>query len=251
MPYLNLDPNYPDHPKTVRLISVLGDTADAYPIRLWAYCARIHPKDGALRGYSDSEIEAIMRWKGTSGEAVRAMTALGFLKRTKRGYFCTDWLQHQGHLEAFSRRARAAAEARWSSNASSMRQAVPKAKSSNAPTNYTNHTNRTNQPADPSMIFSREFLAFWDAYPRKMGQAASARAWNDLSPVPSLVIEIMGALAQHKAGWTAKATPFEYIPAPSKWLSEHRWKDELTAPDAEGEAARQMTKKYFEEVDGR
>ena len=83
MPYLNLDPNYPDHPKTVRLIGLLGDMADALPIRLWSYCARIHPKDGSLKGYQDSEIEAIIKWRGAPGKAIESMLAVGFIKRTE------------------------------------------------------------------------------------------------------------------------------------------------------------------------
>lgn len=113
MPYLNLDLNYFDHPKTRRLLVLLGPSADVYPLRLWAYCGKIHAKDGELRGYSEAEIEAIIGWKGIRKEAVRALTKVGYLTHSKRGFACVDWHQHQGHLEAFSRRSATANKARW------------------------------------------------------------------------------------------------------------------------------------------
>jgi hypothetical protein len=130
MPYLNLDPNYFEHPKTVRLMAWLGETADVFPIRLWAYCAKIHPADGTLKGYSEVEVEAVIKWRGDTGKAVKALMAVGYLKRVPKGFQCVDWKQHEGHLEAFSRRAKAAADARWSKYASS----TPKAELSNTPT---------------------------------------------------------------------------------------------------------------------
>ena len=144
MPYLNLDPNYFDHPKTKRLVGLLGPMADVLPIRLWSYCARVHAKDGAMRGYTASEIESVIRWSGAPNKAVRAMTEVGYIVKSKRGYACKDWHQHQGHLEAFSRRGKIAAAAKWKAYAKGMPNALHKSKSSNAPTNHTNHTNHTN-----------------------------------------------------------------------------------------------------------
>lgn len=129
MPYLNLDPNYPEHPKTIKLIAWLGELGDAIPIRLWAYCARIHPKDGHMKGYSEDAVETVIRWRGEQKKAVNGLIAAGFIRKTKSGFICTDWRQHQGHLEAFSRRGRAAAKARWNKYATS----IAKPKTSNAP----------------------------------------------------------------------------------------------------------------------
>lgn len=137
MPYLNLDPNYFEHPKTRRLVGLLGPMADVLPLRLWAYCAKIHPVDGAMKGYAESEVESLIGWTGTRGAAIKALLRVGFLKpvdNAKRpvdnGFSCVDWKQHQGHLEAFSRRGKVAAKARWaayaSSNASSNAKDGPK-----------------------------------------------------------------------------------------------------------------------------
>ena len=114
MPYLNLDPNYPDHPKTIRLIARLGPTADIFPIRLWAYCARIHPRDGYMKGYTDQEVEAVIKWHGEPGLALKNLLAVGFIREgPSGGYICHDWRDHEGHLESFSRRGKAANKARW------------------------------------------------------------------------------------------------------------------------------------------
>lgn len=133
MPYLNLDPNYFDHSKTRRLIAILGPGSDIFPIRLWAYCARHHPKDGTLKGYRTVEIEGLIGWLGTRGEAVGALKRVCFIAGSERAYRCVDWVQHEGHLVAFSRRGKAAANARWAKYATSMPQAMQKHHFSNAP----------------------------------------------------------------------------------------------------------------------
>src|SRR6185369_14826375 len=125
-----LDVSYHEHPKTIRLMALLGPLADALPVRLWAYCAKVHPKDGAMIGYKASEVEAAIRWRGKPGKAVRAMLSTGFIQRVDNGYACHDWHDHEGHLEAFSRRAKAGAKASWDKYASS----TDKHSSSNAPT---------------------------------------------------------------------------------------------------------------------
>lgn len=131
MPYLNLDLSYFEHPKTRRLIGILGPGADVYPIRLWAYCARVHPSDGRMRGYTNSEISAIISAVGDSDKIVGALVSVGFISQYEDGYSCHDWLAHEGHLIAFSRRGKVAAKARWKRYATS----IAKSKTSNATSN--------------------------------------------------------------------------------------------------------------------
>ncbi len=145
MPYLNLDTNFFDHPKTRRLVGLLGPMADILPIRLWAYCAKIHPVDGAMKGYSEAEIEGVIHWSSAElspGSAVKALVKVGYLKRVGKGFACVDWEQHEGHLAAFSRRGKVAAKARWDKYATSNAQASP----SIAPTNHTIHS----KPSTPT-----------------------------------------------------------------------------------------------------
>lgn len=137
--YLNLDVNFFEHPKTRRLVSLLGPNSDILPLRLWAYCAKYHPLDGRLKGYSETEIEGIIGWTGEPGLALKSMGRVGFILGQETGYQCVDWLQHEGHIAAFSRRGKTAAKARWSKYATSMPKALQNGTSSNAPT-IPNHT---------------------------------------------------------------------------------------------------------------
>lgn len=113
MPYLNLDLDYHDHPKTKRLVGLLGRGAEALPIRLWCYCGKYHADDGKLTGYSAQEIESICTWWGRKGEMIDAFIKVGFLTRMEDGFQVHEWSDHQGHLGVFKERASTAAKARW------------------------------------------------------------------------------------------------------------------------------------------
>jgi hypothetical protein len=140
MPYLNLDLDYFDHPKTVRLVGLLGRGADLLPIRLWSYCGKFHAENGELTGYSPEEIEAALKWWGQPGRALEALLRPfkekpGFLERIESGYKVHDWEKINGHIAALKERATAAANARWDKYRSADAQALPKHSLSNAPGN--------------------------------------------------------------------------------------------------------------------
>lgn len=171
MPYLNLDPNYFDHPKTRRLAVILGPMSEVLPLRLWAYCAKIHPRDGVMKGYSADEVNAILGWRKPPEAAINALVKVGYLRRTETGFSCVDWRQHQGHLDAFSRRGKMAAKARWDAYASSRR----KHSNGPAPAVLTNHTNPTNDGA----AFTPPTLDEVKAYCKDRGGIVDAQAWHD------------------------------------------------------------------------
>jgi hypothetical protein len=245
MPYLNLDFEYFSHPKTVRLVSLLGKGAEMLPIRLWIYTGKFYSESGILSDHSAGEIESLVGWWGKEGVMVAAMVKVGFLRQEGSGYHVHDFSQHQGHIQDFKERAKKGAAERWaryraaSSNASSITKQCP------VP-NLLIPNQTIKRDFGLGMPFEPEFLKFWDAYPRKLGQKAASDAWNALSPSPEQVIEIMGALAQHKLVWTDP----QFIPAPGKWLSEHRWKDDLSRPGhGEAEKDRKLSEAYFKEVE--
>ncbi len=123
MPYLNLDLDYFTHPKTSRLVGLLGRGAAELPIRLWAYCGKHHSESGNLTGYSAQEIETVVGWWGGTGKMVEAMLNVGFLDKIENGFRIHGWKEHAGHLSVFKKRAKSAAKERWKkyarSNASS------------------------------------------------------------------------------------------------------------------------------------
>lgn len=113
MSYLNLDLDYREHPKTIRLIGLISPEADVYPIRLWAFCGKYFPKDGCLEGYSEAEVEGAVGWRGQAGKLIAAMLKTGFIGKSRRGFFCHDWKMHNGHIEALKSRNQKVALARW------------------------------------------------------------------------------------------------------------------------------------------
>lgn len=120
MPYLNVDPDYFTHPKTVRLIGLLGRGAEVLPLKLWAYVSKHHCGDGRLTGYLNQEIETLIGWWGEEGRAVQALVECGqhlgkrgFLEKDEKGLKVHDWKAHEGHISALRKKAKHAAETRW------------------------------------------------------------------------------------------------------------------------------------------
>lgn len=138
MQFLNVDINYFDHPKTRRLVGLLGRGADVLPIKLWSYCGKYRPESGRLTDHSAQEIESIVGWWGNQGRLMEVLLQLGFVERDGEGFKVHDWLETQGHLAMFKERAKKGAAARWGrdapSNASSNAQASDK-QCANQPTN--------------------------------------------------------------------------------------------------------------------
>jgi hypothetical protein len=113
MKSVNVDLNYFTHPKTTRLIRLLGKGAEAIPIRIWCYCGTHMPEDGVLKGFSAAEIEMIAEWKGEPGKAIKALKIVGFLDKKGKDYAVHGWLEHQGHLAVMQRLSDRAREKRW------------------------------------------------------------------------------------------------------------------------------------------
>lgn len=137
-PCINLDPDYFQHPKTLRLVHALGKGSEALPIKLWCHCAKHHAKDGRLAGYSAREIEAVVGWWGTAGHAVRTLLQVGYLEREEDGTFrIHDWEAYEGHIFAMHLKGQQMARARWDKlkgkDAVSIAPAMPEQCSSNAP----------------------------------------------------------------------------------------------------------------------
>lgn len=140
MPAINIDLDYFEHRKTKRTVGLLGRGADLLPIKLWRFCGKFHPDDGKLIGYSDQEIESACDWWGEKGKMVEVFVTLVWLEPIENGYQVHDWIEHQGHLKAYRKRAKDAAASRWgrirdaTSIATSNRQAMQNAPPSNAST---------------------------------------------------------------------------------------------------------------------
>lgn len=165
---INLDSDYPTHPKVYRLIDLLGRSAEILPIRLWCWCAKHHGDGGVSSGLSTQEIETAMRWWGGPGKAVDALFQAGFLdKHAKHGHFVIhDWDERNPHAKVYHERAKKAATARWakrekpppvfdaSSNASSNASSMLQASIKNAQIQYLNTSPRARvrEPPAPDTV---------------------------------------------------------------------------------------------------
>lgn len=143
MPFLNLDLNYEDHPKTKRLVGLLGRGAELIPIRIWSYCGKYHAENGEMTAHSPQEIESIVKWWGKPGQAVGAMLKVGFLEKIKGGFRVHDWKETQGHIHALKLQAKHAAQKRWASLREKHAVGMPSASPTQSPVPFRTEPNRT------------------------------------------------------------------------------------------------------------
>lgn len=81
--------------------------------------------------------------------------------------------------------------------------------------------------ARASPPYTREFEAFWQAYPRKVGKDAAFRVWKRKRHELPPPAELAAILARqcHCEQWQRDGG--QYIPHPATWLNGGRWQDEL------------------------
>ncbi|NJB67525.1 hypothetical protein GGQ74_001165 [Desulfobaculum xiamenense] len=75
--------------------------------------------------------------------------------------------------------------------------------------------------------YTIEFLQFWDAYPKQVGQDDAWRAWTAVCgrmDFPGLAT-LLHALHEQGEGDDWRRDGGRYIPLPAKWLTSGRWKD--------------------------
>lgn len=206
MPSINLEVNYFEHRKTVRLVSSLGVGTDLLPIRLWTYAAKHHKADGRLAGYLPAEIEHIMGWRGEKGLAVEALVKVGFLDPLPEGgYQVHDWLDHAGHLAIYSERAKAASAKRWSKKAKDCPPDASSIPSSIASRNASSNANAVQCNANTVCVASAEIppdlveLAGqldWPTPEPIIGSWLADRGWKP----PDIKEALLEALAREKKG---------------------------------------------------
>lgn len=196
MPDINLDCDYFDHPKTRRLIGLLGRGAAELPLRLWTYCGKFHPESGRLAGHSAQEIESIVQWWGKSGDMVNAMLRVGFIEEEKDGTLSVhNFKDRQGHIAALKERGKKAAVARWAklrgdatSNAQTLleQSSLPAVPAKPAVPTKKKAAETAAIPSD--LEASRIEIEDWLAYKREKGQTYKAKGlealWRKFREIP-------------------------------------------------------------------
>jgi len=75
------------------------------------------------------------------------------------------------------------------------------------------------------VVYTAEFEAFWQIYPRKVGKAEAAKAW---AQIPANCVQwALDAIPCHAAYWRREKTQQKYIPHASHWLRKEHWTDVL------------------------
>lgn len=68
------------------------------------------------------------------------------------------------------------------------------------------------------------FDAFYQAYPKKVGKDDARKAWNKKKPP---LADVLKAIEQYKLTPQWNKDDGQFIPNPSTWLNQGRWKDEI------------------------
>lgn len=117
---------------------------------------------------------------------------------------------------------------------------VPPTKMSGAGDIFVTHNKKenkkeTNTPKSPpggsegSDIWDQEaFERFWQLYPKKKDKKAAIQEWNKLRADRNLMRIMAAALRRQMASEEWLRDKGRAVPYPCRWLSHHRWEDELT-----------------------
>jgi len=114
---IRLDAEFVNHPKTKRLIRVLGHEGFYALVSLFSNVAKIYPK-GRLKNCDEIDIADMANWDKDPDKLVAALMdeKIGFLELVDGEYCIHDWEDNQPyvyHSDKRSEKAKKAAEARW------------------------------------------------------------------------------------------------------------------------------------------
>ena len=81
---------------------------------------------------------------------------------------------------------------------------------------------------------SGDFDEFWTTWPeaRRIAKADALKAWQQLSPAPALVQDILAAVRAQSQSRSWQSDGGKYIPYPHRWLGKRRWEDAPPAAQA-------------------
>lgn len=263
MPWIRLDDQFPDHPKTVA----------AGPMAAWlfvcgiGYCNRLLTDGviptGQVRKLADVD---------NAMELAARLVEVGLWEAVEGGYRVHDFLDYQPSAEQVKaeRVGNAQRQQEWRERQKDKRNGVSNAVTapvSNAPRNgpvtappypipypspfptKTQPVEDVKTPPTPTPIrppaepvapphggeraressplpaaHAARFDAFWDAYPKKVGKKSCAAWWDKRRPSADLTQTILDSVAAHKLGDQWQRS---FIKDPIRWLQEERWNDEV------------------------
>lgn len=236
---IRLQMSFYSNTKVKKLQRLLGSDAVLSLVFLWLYTAENRPH-GELRGMDIHDIALAGQYPGEAEVFVSTLHEIGFLNKRGKLFSVHDWeINNPWAANAPERKKQAqdAAKARWlknkekvicSEHADSMLPAyAPSPSPLPSPLPFPSPSHKP--PISPKGD-DVDFNTFWKAYPKKIGKDAALKAWKKIPRPAETIPLILTALEWQKASldWTKENGQF--IPNPSTYLNQGRWKDELLKP---------------------
>jgi hypothetical protein len=75
------------------------------------------------------------------------------------------------------------------------------------------------------------FIAFWNAYPKKVAKPMALKSWLRIAPDDETVAQIIQDVIKRKASEDWTKDQGKYIPNPSTYLNNQRWTDLFEIPE--------------------
>jgi len=99
---------------------------------------------------------------------------------------------------------------------------------------------------DKELVYTDDFLTFWDCYPKKVGKGGAFGAWNKARSKPPIA-DLVAAVERQSKSDQWKRDNGQYIPNPQTWLNQRRWEDGETDKPSPRYISPYM-KKYLESL---
>lgn len=202
------------HQKLYRLAALLGINrfeALGYVSGLWHFTAMNWWQNGDIGDFIHT-IEPMLEWRGESGKLVKSLQESGLLD----GSVVHEWTIHQAEFIRLKQR--------YGSATSGESRTKDELKPTKAVTDKIREDKINNKQPMPKPAASvSDFDAFWQSYPRKVGKDKALDAWKKKNPPLEAVL---GALAWQIQSDDWRKDGGAFIPHPTTYLNQGRWKDE-------------------------
>ena len=235
--YIQVDTNFPNHRKSLRLARLLGPAAVGHVVILWCWAAQ-NRQDGDLSGMEKADIEAAAKWGGGGGKLALMLREVGFLDGDDMNYKIHGWKQWQKYFAQLRKNQQNAARQKSHRERYSVThrnaEVTPRLEEIRREEIRSEEPKIKTPRAKPALDVHPDFVAFWKAYPRKVGKGAAMKAWLTHRPPPDAVLAALQWQAASEQ-WTKQRGAF--IPHPATYLNQRRWEDEplrlVRPPDRE------------------
>ena len=177
--------------------------------------------------------EALNMSRNTTAKHLRALTEAGLIstRQTEEGSVMTipQWQEFCGDLMAGGRNGAEGGAEPLGRSAQEMRTDAQKM-STGCTANEHYQKETTTEPKTTTQR-ERDFLRWWDRYPRHEGKTAARNAWMNMPEVSAETLAAALENAKQSTAWMSDNG--RYIPAAAKWL-DGKWEDYVEKRESEG-----------------